>query len=193
MTTPRISVVVPSYQRLHLLHRCLAALAQSDLPAREFEIVVVHDGPSKAVRRLVQCWRSKLESSGGPEVRYRSPRHNGPAAARNVGWRIARGEIVAFTDDDTVPDAGWLSSALAAFDARGLDAAWGKIVMPLGLQPTDYELDAARLGQAEFATANCFCRKRVLEDVGGFDERFAIAWREDSDLYFRLLAAGARV
>ncbi len=57
-------------------------------------------------------------------------------------------------------------------------------------RPTDYERDAAGLEGAEFVTANCFCRRDALEAVGGFDERFSAAWREDSDLHFALLRAG---
>jgi glycosyltransferase involved in cell wall biosynthesis len=191
--TTRISVVVPTYRRPELLERCLEALSRSALAPQDFEIIVVHDGPSKTARRLAERWRAKLRAAGGPALRYRAPAHNGPAAARNVGWRMARSPIVAFTDDDTLPDPYWLPTALEAFEGRGLDAAWGRIVMPLGPNPTDYELDAARLMGAEFATANCFCRKEVLHAIAGFDERFEIAWREDSDLYFRLLAAHARV
>ncbi len=190
---PRISVVVPTYRRLDLLDRCLAALAKQDLPGSAYEIVVVHDGPSKAARRTALTWRSRLRRAGGPALRYRSPAHRGPAAARNVGWKIAAAPIVAFTDDDTVPDPRWLSAALCVFAGGEVDAAWGRIEMPLSRSPTDYELDAARLAQAEFATANCFCRKAALHAVGGFDERFAIAWREDSDLFFRLLDRGARI
>ena len=53
--------------------------------------------------------------------------------------------------------------------------------------PTDYELNAAGLATGEFVTANCFCRKDVLAAIGGFDPRFTMAWREDSDLHFALL------
>jgi GT2 family glycosyltransferase len=66
-------------------------------------------------------------------------------------------------------------------------------VMPLPPVPTDYERDAQGLERSEFVTANCFCRKSMLERVGGFDERFRLAWREDSDLHFSLIAAGARI
>ena len=69
----------------------------------------------------------------------------------------------------------------------------GRIVMPLTGAPTDYERDAQGLERAEFVTANCFVRKFMLERVGGFDERFRLAWREDSDLHFGLLAQGARI
>jgi GT2 family glycosyltransferase len=65
--------------------------------------------------------------------------------------------------------------------------------MPLPPAPTDYERNEAGLEGAEFVTANCFVRRDVLEAVGGFDERFTLAWREDSDLYFSLLERGFRV
>jgi hypothetical protein len=65
--------------------------------------------------------------------------------------------------------------------------------MPLSEAPTDYERNEAGLEQAEFATANCFCRRDVLATVGGFDERFRMAWREDADLYFTLLESDREV
>jgi len=159
-----VSVVVPTCGRPQLLRRCLAALAAQTLPAGAFEILVVDDS---ATRR-------------------------GPAAARNRGWRQARAPIVAFTDDDTEPDRRWLEEGLKPFLA-GVDAVTGRIVMPVGATPTDYERDAQGLERAEFVTANCFVRKDVLRRLGGFDERFRLPWREDSDLHFRLLAAGCRI
>ena len=59
--------------------------------------------------------------------------------------------------------------------------------MPLPERPTDYERDTGGLARAEFATANTFVRRIALERVGGFDERFTRAWREDSDLMFALM------
>jgi cellulose synthase/poly-beta-1,6-N-acetylglucosamine synthase-like glycosyltransferase len=117
---------------------------------------------------------------------------HGPAAARNAGWRAARGAIVAFTDDDCIPDPGWLRAGVSAFtgSVAGVD---GTIVVPLTERPTDYERDAAGLEGAEFATANCFYHRDVLDAVGGFDERFRMAWREDSDLFFTLLERGYEV
>lgn len=189
----RASIVVPTYRRSRELERCLHALARQTLPAGDYEIVIADDALSAATRALCVQWQRRLGERGGPELRYCTPaRHGGPAAARNAGSRIARGGVLAFTDDDTVPDERWLERALAAFE-RGADAAWGPIVVPLGPAPTDYERDAARLADAPFVTANCFCAKPLFDALGGFDERFTTAWREDSDLWFRLIAAGARI
>jgi GT2 family glycosyltransferase len=187
--TPRISVVVPTYRRVALLDRCLAALTAQTLATTDYEVVVVHDGPGPEARDAVAPYVARY----GQAVRFfELSTRRGPAAARNRGWREARAEIVAFTDDDTVPDVEWLEEGLAAL-LPGVDAAWGRLVMPLGDAPTDYEIDAAALATAPFVTANCFCRRDALERLDGFDERFERAWREDSDVYFRLLRSGARI
>lgn len=183
----RVSVVIATCGRPALLARCLAALRRQDLDEGSFEIVVVDDLPGGCERTHVAIKRH----TGA--IRYvPNPGPHGPAAARNRGWHAARAPIVAFTDDDTVPAPDWLRAGLAAL-APTLAAVSGRIVVPLPPEPTDYERDAAGLSRAEFATANCFCRKAVLEVVGGFDERFRLAWREDSDLQFRILAAGGRI
>ncbi len=110
----------------------------------------------------------------------------GPAAARNLGWRMARGAIIAFTDDDCLPEPGWLAHGCAAIYS-GLDAVSGQVIVPVHGPPTDYEKNISRLAESEFVTANCFIRRCVLEACDGFDERFRMAWREDSDLHFRIL------
>jgi glycosyltransferase involved in cell wall biosynthesis len=122
-----------------------------------------------------------------PQVRYLPVTGaHGPAAARNAGWRVARGALVAFTDDDCIPDPGWVR-AIALALAGGAAGVSGRVIVPLPENPTDYERDAAGLENGQFVTANCGYRYDVLSAVGGFDERFTTAWREDSDLYFRLL------
>jgi glycosyltransferase involved in cell wall biosynthesis len=187
--TVRASVVVPTYRRADLLDRCLAAVTAQDLDPSEYEVLVADDAGSETTRRQVEVWAARSR----PAVRYLPVvKAHGPAAARNVGWQSARGEVIAFTDDDCVPDPGWLRAGVAALEA-GADAAAGCVRMPLPDRPTDYERNEAGLTRAEFVTANCFCRRDVLEAAGGFDERFTTAWREDSDLHFTLLERGYRV
>jgi GT2 family glycosyltransferase len=200
MQSLQISVVVPTCGRPHLLKRCLATLARQDLDASAYEIVVVDDRPGAATLAAVAgCAREA--GVRGLRVRYvPSAGPHGPAAARNIGWRKAAAPIIAFTDDDTEPDRSWLANALRAFGPAGgarvdapIDVVCGRVVMPIASRPTDYERDASGLARAEFVTANCLCRRGILERVNGFDERFPIAWREDSDLHFRLLECGARI
>ncbi len=115
------------------------------------------------------------------------PQKKGPAAARNFGWRRANGVLIAFTDDDTLPDTDWLKNLWKAYKGEKEIAFTGKIKVPLSHSPTDYEKNTAGLETAAFVTANCCCTKAALQKVEGFDERFSMAWREDSDLEFKLL------
>lgn len=183
-----VSVVVPTCGRPELLCRCLAALQEQDLQ-QPYEIIIVDDSTDSCTRQRLEKWEKvpgiaqrHLATAGG----------QGPAAARNRGWLAARSGVIAFTDDDCIPSSGWLRAGLSAINA-GADAVTGPIEMPLAPRPTDYERDASGLTTAEFVTANCFCRRHILVAIGGFDEQFTAAWREDSDLQFRLLKHGARI
>lgn len=184
------SIVVPTYRRADLLDRCLAALSAQELDPRAFEIVIADDAASSDTREQVEGWARRSQDHAGPAIRYVPVcATDGPAAARNTGWRAARGRMIAFTDDDCIPESGWLTAGLAAIDA-GADAASGRLVMPVEGAPTDYERNAAMLAEAGFVTANCFCRREWLERLDGFDERFRMAWHYYRFLATLLVAAG---
>ncbi|WAC75922.1 glycosyltransferase [Roseateles sp. SL47] len=193
---PAISVVVPTFRRPMLLERCLLALVGQSLPRDHFEIVVVDDGHDDTTS---ECVAALAALANAPSIRYLRPAQGrGPAVARNTGWRSARAAWVAFTDDDTLADAQWLACGLAAMAAHtDWVAAAGCVQVPrLGLsaevddRPTDHELMTRGLETSEFVTANAFVRRDALLRVDGFDERFLRAWREDSDLQFRLQQLG---
>jgi cellulose synthase/poly-beta-1,6-N-acetylglucosamine synthase-like glycosyltransferase len=174
-----------------MLERCLAALDEQDSPRELYEVLVVDDSADGSAEPVVE----RIASKASMNVRcVRSGPLTGPAHARNVGWRAARGGVIAFTDDDCIPAPRWLRGGVCAMvTSGGVDGAYGQIRVPLSSEPTDYERDAAGLERAEFATANCFYTRRALEEVGGFDERFTAAWREDSDLFLALLEKGRRL
>lgn len=186
---PRLSVVVPTCGRHELLLRCLMALLAQTLERAAFEIVVVDDAHDDLTRTLVTAVATE---PAAPAVRYVCPRSGrGPAVARNAGWHVARGEIVAFTDDDTIPATDWLEQGEAAMRSQPqCSALGGRVVVPLPAEslaaPTDHERMTQGLERTEFVTANAFVRRAALAQVQGFDERFTRAWREDSDLQFRL-------
>jgi GT2 family glycosyltransferase len=191
---PQVSVIIATYERCELLLRCVDALLAQTMPPSRFEIVIVDDGSSRETRERVMAeLTSRRRLRRAPTLRFLwLPQNRGPAAARNHGILAARGAVIAFTDDDTVPRRDWLAAGLAAI-AQGADAVAGAVDVPLPDVPTDYERDAAGLSNAGFVTANCFVRRDLLCAVGGFDERFRFAWREDTDLCFRLRASGAVV
>jgi GT2 family glycosyltransferase len=87
-----------------------------------------------------------------------------------------------------MPDPGCLQQYWLAYAPyRHTSVAFsGQIKVPLSGMPTDYETNTARLEQARFVTANCACSRKALEYIGGLDEEFRMAWREDTALEFDL-------
>jgi glycosyltransferase involved in cell wall biosynthesis len=182
-----ISVVIPTYRRPELLQKCMDALIAQEFPAEHFEIIVVSDGPDAKTESFIR----RIASKEDPRIRFYSlPEKKGPAAARNMGWKNASGSLIAFTDDDCLPDKRWLSATWNAYKNEDEIVYSGKLVVPVSEQPTDHEKNTAHLQTAEFITANCFCTKKALEKTSGFDERFRLAWREDSDLQFSCMQKG---
>jgi hypothetical protein len=187
MTGPiTFDVVVPTVGRPSL-DLVVAALGRA-LPASS-TLVLVDD------RRVPE----PPLAVGGDDPRVLVVRSGGrgPAAARNAGWRAARAPWVAFVDDDVEPPLGWVRAIEDDLRDAGPDVAavQGRIEVPLpaGRRPTDWERNVAGLDRAIWITADLAVRRAALEAVNGFDERFARAYREDTDLALRLLDAGWRL
>ncbi|WP_405143422.1 glycosyltransferase [Sphaerisporangium sp. NBC_01403] len=171
-----ITVVIPTIGR-RSLNRTLDALDP------DLDVIVVDDRPR---------FHPSLKVPGG--VRVLRTGGQGPAAARNLGWRAAGTPWIAFLDDDVVPSPGWKEALLTDLadlpeDVAGCQGRL-KVRLPAGRRPTDAERNTAGLMWAGWATADMAYRRSALESVGGFDERFPHAYREDADLALRLLKAG---
>jgi len=187
-SAPTVDVVVPSAGRPSL--RALLDALGTQSPSFPGRIIVVDD------RRGESELLGGAGAVGGRVHVIRGP-NRGPAAARNIGWRASTAEWVAFLDDDVVPDPAWavrLAADLRAADA-GVAGVQGRLRVPLpdDRAPTDWERQVAGLATARWATADLAYRRAVLEAVGGFDERFGRAYREDADLGLRISATGARI
>lgn len=184
-----VSIVVPTFHRDVELARLLDCLAAQDYPRERFEIVVVDDACSKSAPAVVDQAAARHPKA---TMRCLAGRGRGPATARNIGWRAAHGQIVAFIDDDAYPAQDrWLREGVARFTDPAVQGVAGRVVVPLPSgRPTDFQRNVARLESGTFLTCNAFFRRAALERVDGFDERFLVPYREDSDLLYRLQDAG---
>jgi GT2 family glycosyltransferase len=177
---PALSVIIPTHGRPAELRRCLAALA-AQTPAVDFEVVVVDDGGEPP---------ASAPPPAPPGTRIvRSDRPRGPAAARNLGAAEASGAILVFTDDDTIPDPGWVGSAAAHLAAHPGHVG---VEGPTRSTPfdalTEHSVENDREGA--FLTCNVAYRRATFAEHGGFHEGFPYAHCEDLDLGFRLARAG---
>lgn len=177
------SVIIATLHRPQILKNCLEALMIQQ-GGVSFEIIVVSDGIDEATFKLI----SDLQSTH-KIIHIALPNQKGPAAARNAGAHLARGKLIVFTDDDTLPQSDWLHSFWKACQNHPEEAValTGMTIVPHGKECTDYEKNISGLEAAEFITANCAVSKSAFNIIGGFDESFTMAWREDSDLHFRLI------
>ena len=193
MAWPTISVVVPTFGRHRELRACLDALGRLDYPRDRYEVVVVDDGSDPPVER------STGASSSGLRVRWLRQENAGPAAARNAGARVATGEILAFTDDDCMPAADWLSEIAAALarEPRGLcggtttNALARNACSEASQAIVDVALEYLHAGVSDlrfFPSNNLALRADGFAAIEGFDASFRTA--EDRDLCDRWLRAG---
>jgi histidinol-phosphate phosphatase family protein len=192
MSAVSVALVVPTLGR-PTLPRLLGSLDRSIGP-RPDRVVLVDDRRSP-VAPVVDSSELPAWLRGRVSVRHAGGR--GPAAARNVGWRSVDAEWIAFVDDDVVLSGSWLRDLAADLAAATDEVAGvqGRLTVPLppDRRPTDWERTTAGLSGGRWITADMAYRRVVLAAVGGFDERFPRAFREDADLALRVLGAGHRL
>lgn len=200
----RISVVVLVWDGAQFLDACLSALLQQDSHA---EIIVVDNASTDNSVSIVQRFIPRV-------CLIRNGYNLGYAAGNNIGIRAAHGDIVVLLNQDTVVQPGWLRAIADTFndpsigvvgckalypDGRGLQHAGG-IVQPedaltrhIGKGEQDHgQYDT--LTDSDFVTgAACGIRRKVLERLGGLDERFYPAFYEEVDYCYRARRAGFRV
>jgi O-antigen biosynthesis protein len=187
---PSFSVVVCTHNGARTVDECLHGLARLKYPA--YEVIVVDDGSSD----------DSAEIARRHDVRLISTPNRGLSAARNEGLAAATGEIVAYIDDDAVPDPDWLAFLAAAFADTDHAAVGGPNLPP----PTDGERAACVANTPGGPThvllsdrvaehipgCNMAFRREALEAVGGFDERFCVAG-DDVDICWRVQERGGTI
>lgn len=193
---PRFSVIVPTFERPAQLAACVDALRALDRPGGTLEVVIVNDGGRSPAPELV----TGVAGDAGFEVRIVEQRNAGPASARNTGAEAARGEWLAFTDDDCLPDRRWLTAFDAVLRATPDALVGGRTINAIGdsvFADTSQRLadfvSAWFAGGAAgrfFTSNNLAVARATFLAAGGFDTRFPFSAGEDRELGDRWSAEG---
>jgi serine acetyltransferase/glycosyltransferase involved in cell wall biosynthesis len=196
---PRVSVVIPTYERAERVARLVSDLAAQTLPPGAFEVIVVDDGSREDPR-------PRLEAVKAPfHLVIERQQNQGPAAARHRGALLARGEILVFLDDDMIPAPGLLEEHLRVHDATPRAVVVGSIRASRQLarlsiferfhaRKLDQHTDSLRAtGRAprgtEVCSGNLSVRRAEYFAVDGFD--VSLGRSEDRELGLKLEEAGA--
>ncbi|MBC7790572.1 MAG: glycosyltransferase [Anaerolineae bacterium] len=171
--TPFVSVIIPVYNDPKRLERCLRALENQTYAARLYEIIVVDNASNENIEPIVRRF---------PHAQATHESRPSQFAARNAGFALARGEVIAFTDADCIPSASWIERGVATLQRTpncGLVAGRIDIFFKDSQRPTGVELyeGLTALPQKKFvtaglfgATANLFTFRSVFDRVGLFDD-----------------------
>jgi len=201
-SSPRISVVIPTYERCDSVARVLRALVHQTFPSADYEVIVSINGSDDGTREMVAAFEAPhdLRAIWQPE--------RGRAAACNAGIRAARGELIVLLDDDMEPTADFLAiharahpdgSRLGVFAAVPVvvDGASSPVVEYIA---SNFDLHLEKLarpdhevGIRDFYSGNFSIRRDVLLEIGLFDEGFKSYGNEDGELAIRLRQAGVRL
>jgi glycosyltransferase involved in cell wall biosynthesis len=170
---PLLSVIVPVYNDSEKLESCVAALSRQSYPRDRYEVIVVDNGSDREHMAVVErvC----------RDVRLAHESRASSYAARNLGISMARGDVLAFTDADCIPERDWLLKGVKYLESRkNLGLVVGRVELYYKDRdgPNVFELydSIVHFRQEEWATkyhfgctANVFTYKAVVDDVGAFD------------------------
>jgi len=191
---PHFSVVVPTYERPAQLDACVRALSRLEYPRERFEVLIVDDASARPPHELIEQFRGALDVK-----LFAQAKNSGPAAARNLGARHARGELLAFTDDDCEPERGWLRAFASRFAEAPARIVGGRTVNALARNPyaetSQLIIDVVYAhfnrdgrGARFFASNNFAAHAASFREASGFDETFRTS--EDREICARWRSRG---
>jgi glycosyltransferase involved in cell wall biosynthesis/2-polyprenyl-3-methyl-5-hydroxy-6-metoxy-1,4-benzoquinol methylase len=177
---PYFSVIVPTYERHQQIEALLGCLQRQI--ERDFEVVIVDQSESR--------WAGAGNDYGFPCNYFHSP-VKGAGRARNVGVMLAQGSVLAFTDDDCLPDQHWLINARKHFQDQNVVGVEGRVTSDHLDDPDWRPVTNMNFEGVGFITANLMVRSSSFQQLGGFDLQFDRPhFREDTDLGWRLQELG---
>jgi glycosyltransferase involved in cell wall biosynthesis len=192
---PFFSIIVPTYNRPAQLETCLESFMRLDYSRDLFEVIVVDDGSKTPLEETVALFQNQLN------ITLITQPHSGPAIARNKGATRAKGELLAFTDDDCTPAADWLKTLAVRLNGTPDNMIGGRTLNVLLHNPYSSASDLlvrylyayydSNPGQARFFTSNNLTLpKDSFHQIGGFDMVFPRAGAEDREFCERWLRHG---
>lgn len=192
------TVVIPTYNRLPILQKCLSALEHQRFtprsPIEGYEIVVVEDGSTDATKDWLEAHREDL-----PHVVFYVQNHLGAAAARNLGIQKAKGDTIIFIDSDLVVTETFLEAhaqaLLQGYQEFGNNIfTYGRVINTCNFEnPTAESYKITDFSAAYFATGNVAIARFWLEKAGLFDTQFNLYGWEDLELGVRLKKLGLKL
>ena len=191
---PFVSVVIPTRNRRELLRSEIESLFNQSYPTDCFEIIVVDNSSSDGTDKMVES----LQDNAPSILRYYKKTDDGPGSSRNLGISKAKGDIVAFIDDDCIADPHWIENGVAKMSGE-VGLVQGKTLPnPFQARKTFSRTKEITSETSNYQTCNIFYRKDALDQVGGFSsdfigvDRFGIPMLggEDTDLACRVKKAG---
>lgn len=182
----KISVVIPTFNRKGLLKDCLQALFFQTYPKERFEIIVVDDGSTDGTHSLIKTLQKK-----NPNLYLFGQSRGGTSRARNLGIKNARGEIIAFTDDDCLSHKDWLEQLDNAFEKKpqALGIEGKTLTYPAKITP--FTAQIVNLNGGGYQTCNIAYKRKILQKLGGFDEKFGLFHCDDVDFALMVLKRGS--
>lgn len=211
MTSIKLSVIIATCNRLPYLVNCLVSLGKQAMDKAMFEVIVINDGSSDLTGQHLLDFKANTQIN----FRFISHANSGVSYSRNVGIENAKGEFIAFTDDDCIVPENWLMQmyndiASAPDDVVGVggqlecftshpDTFISRFIsyvddfnfIPVLGMVLIRHVHVSKLTGNEvipyLRTSNAMFRKRCLQEVGGFDPNFRRPGGEDPDLCYRLL------
>ncbi|MFA6035793.1 MAG: glycosyltransferase family A protein [Candidatus Micrarchaeia archaeon] len=174
----KASVIVPVYNGEKAIREVVDALLGQGLSHKEYEVIVVDDGSTDGTLEVLKNY--------GRSIRIvKAGKNGGPGRARNLGIRAARGNILAFTDADCVPDKNWLENGLAHF-ADDVVAVSGRTYTEKEKKSYLTHYSDNENDNRLYPTCNMFYTREALEKVGGFMETIPVPFFEDTDIAWRV-------
>lgn len=197
----RVTIVVPAYNATATIAECLDSFATQSYPGHDIEVFIVDDGSSDGTPELVEQIVGQW-AEDKPRVTLLRQAHQGPAAARNRGAAAATGAFLLFTDADCVAEHDWVEQMVSPFQ-------FPEVAAVKGAYKTRQRSLVARFAQAEFDARyrmlagaqyidvvfsySAGFRRDLFIGIGGFDTGFPVADNEDTELSYRVAAAGHKI